>query len=191
VELLREREGGGLEGQAIDHMTADLERLERVSHRFERIGRPPQRVTLDLTTVVDRVANYFAARVPTLAHTVAIAKQYQPSAVEMQGDPVLIEWALEALVKNAVDALAGRGGTIQLDCTRLPEGAARVIIADDGPGIPRELRPRIFDAGFSPKQSGWGIGLALARRIVEEAHGGSLTLLPTDRGATFEIIFPA
>jgi len=67
----------------------------------------------------------------------------------------------------------------------------RLRVSDDGPGVAKELRRRIFDAGFSTKQRGWGIGLALARRIVEEAHGGSLTLVPSDRGATFEIIFPA
>ena len=59
---------------------------------------------------------------------------------------------------------------------------------DDGPGIPRELRHRVFEPGFSTKPSGWGIGLSLARRIVEEGHGGRLALVPTDHGATFEII---
>jgi signal transduction histidine kinase len=191
VELLRDRAGDPLTQQAVDHMVADLERLERVSHRFERIGRPPQRVDLDLTAVVDRVADYFSARLPSLAHAVTITRHYEASPLEVSGDPVLVEWAIEALVKNAVDALAGRGGTIRLSCARLPEGAARVEIADDGPGVPRELRGRIFDAGFSTKQGGWGIGLALARRIVEDAHRGTLALLPADRGATFEIIFPA
>ena len=103
---------------------------------------------------------------------------------------MLLEWALEVLVKNAVDALAGRGGTI----TRRRDAAARgrraSRVADDGPGIPRELRARIFEPGFSTKTSGWGIGLSLARRIVEENHGGTLQLAPTDRGATFEIILP-
>ncbi|MCY7379596.1 MAG: hypothetical protein LH467_09700, partial [Gemmatimonadaceae bacterium] len=73
---------------------------------------------------------------------------------------------------------------------RRPHGGATVVVTDDGPGIPREFRGRIFDPGFSTKQSGWGIGLALARRIVEENHGGTLRLVPGDRGATFEIILP-
>ena len=108
----------------------------------------------------------------------------------MRGDAVLLEWALEALVKNAIDALAGRGGTIRLGATPRPEGGARLRVADDGPGIPRELRGRIFEPGFSTKTSGWGIGLSLARRIVEENHGGTLQLAAADRGATFEIILP-
>jgi signal transduction histidine kinase len=109
----------------------------------------------------------------------------------MHGDPVLIEWAVEAIIKNSIDALAGRGGTITLSAQRLPEGATRVRLSDDGPGVPREIRAHIFDAGFSTKEQGWGIGLALARRIVTDAHGGKLELVPTERGATFEITFPA
>jgi signal transduction histidine kinase len=190
IDLLREREGDPLAERAVTHMAADLERLERVAHRFERIGRPPRREPIDVIEIVDRVADYFTARVPSLAHRVTIERQYDARPIEMQGDPVLVEWAVEALVKNAVDALAGRGGTIHLSCARLPEGAARVRVADDGPGVPRELRRRVFEAGFSTKQRGWGIGLALAKRIVEDAHSGTLSLVPSDRGATFEIIFP-
>jgi signal transduction histidine kinase len=190
VELLREREGDPLTARAVEHMAADCERLERVAHRFERIGRPPHKQELNVATIVDRVARYFRARVPSLAHTVAIETQHEPS-LPVEGDAVLIEWAIEALVKNAVDALAGKGGTIVIEGSRLPEGDIRIRVIDDGPGVPRELRRRIFEAGFSTKRHGWGIGLGLARRIIEEAHGGSLALLPTNRGATFEIIFPA
>jgi signal transduction histidine kinase len=139
---------------------------------------------------MQRVASYFRARVPSLAHPVVINLTSE-GPLPLEGDTVLIEWAIEALVKNAVDALAGRGGCITIDGRRLPEGGVRVRVADDGPGVPRELRRRIFAAGFSTKQHGWGIGLALARRIVTEWHGGSLALVPSARGATFEIIFPA
>jgi len=63
-------------------------------------------------------------------------------------------------------------------------------VADDGPGVPRDLRRKIFSAGFSTKESGWGIGLALTRRIVEEGHGGRLLLVPSDKGAVFDIVLP-
>ena len=104
------------------------------------------------------------------------------------GDAVLLEWVIEALTKNAVDALAGRGGRIELSAEPAAEGGARVRVADDGPGVPRELRRRIFEPGYSTKERGWGIGLSLARRIVEENHGGRLALAPTDRGAAFDVI---
>jgi signal transduction histidine kinase len=191
LELLEERETDDLTHRAVQHMRGDLERLERVAHRFERIGRPPLRSKVELAGVVERVAAYFRARVPTLAHAVTIRTAIHDEPLEIQGDAVLLEWALEALVKNSIDALAGRGGVVAVEVSKLPEGAVCLRVADDGPGVPRELRRRIFDAGFSTKPQGWGIGLALTRRIVSESHGGTIALVPTDRGATFEIIFRA
>lgn len=190
IELLREQEVDQLTGKALDHMEGDLMRLERVAHRFERIGRPPRRETVDLAQIAERVANYFRARVPSLAHSVVIDTRLEEGGAPMQGDAVLLEWALESLLKNAIDALAGRGGRVQVTVEKTPE-AVRLAVADDGPGVPRELRRKVFDAGFSTKQHGWGLGLALTRRIVRESHNGTIALLPTDRGATFQIIFPA
>jgi signal transduction histidine kinase len=187
LELLSEREEDPLATQAVQHMRGDLDRLERVAHRFERIGRPPRRDPVDVRKLVDTVGGYFRARVPTLAHAVDIAASGGDEPLMIHGDAVLLEWALEALLKNAVDALAGRGGRIYITSARVPEGV-RIRVADDGPGIPREIRARVFDAGFSTKDSGWGVGLSLARRIVEENHGGQLLLVPSPRGATFDVI---
>ncbi|HUQ79847.1 MAG TPA: ATP-binding protein [Gemmatimonadaceae bacterium] len=187
LELLGEREGDPLTGKALYHMRGDLDRLERVAHRFERIGRPPRQDPVDVRGLVEQVGGYFRARVPTLAHAVEIAASGGDEALLIHGDAVLLEWALEVLMKNAIDALAGRGGRIYVASSRVPEGV-RIRVADDGPGIPREIRARVFEAGFSTKDSGWGVGLALARRIVEENHGGRLMLVPSPRGATFDII---
>jgi signal transduction histidine kinase len=117
----------------------------------------------------------------------------------VKGDAVLLEWAIEVLAKNAIDALAGRGGRVRLTASHSGTEGVVIRVADDGPGVPRELRSRVFEPGFSTKQSGWGIGLSLARRIVEENHNGVLQLAPsgpgagvagggTAGGATFEII---
>ncbi|MDB4888043.1 MAG: two-component histidine kinase [Gemmatimonadetes bacterium] len=175
--------------RAVVYMRGDLERLDRVAHRFERMGRERRHDPVDVGMLADGVTSYFRARVPTLAHAVTIDLALEPDPVVVRGDRVLLEWTLEVLVKNAVDALAGRGGRITVAVHRGPEGeGAVVIVGDDGPGVPRELRRRIFEPGFSTKRRGWGIGLSLARRIVEENHGGSLKLVSGDRGATFEII---
>ena len=189
IELLMDREGDELSQRAVGHMSHDIERLERVAHRFERIGRPPQQELVDAVQVLERVTNYFGARVPTLAHAVTMELKTS-GELPLKGDAVLIEWALEAVVKNAVDALAGRGGRIVVEGSRLPEGDIRIRVTDDGPGVPRELRRRVFEPGFTTKERGWGIGLALAHRIVAEWHRGSLALVPSDRGARFEFIFP-
>jgi signal transduction histidine kinase len=188
VELLDDRADDDTSKTAVDHMRGDLDRLERVAHRFERIGRPAQRDAVDVREIVFRVATYFRARVPTIAHKVTIAATLPDEPVSVEGDAVLLEWALESLVRNAIDALAGRGGTVDLRVDLMPEGGARVVVADDGPGVPRELRKEIFKAGFTTKPRGWGIGLALTRRIISDNHGGRLTLLPSDRGAAFEIM---
>jgi signal transduction histidine kinase len=190
IELLEERGVDERTQSALDQMRTDLVRLDRVAHRFERIGREPRRDTVDVAELVDRLGNYFRQRVPTLKHAVTIDILAPDEHFTVLGDAVLLEWSLEVLVKNAVDALAGRSGRIALATAHRPEGGARITVSDDGPGIPREVRSRIFDPGFSTKKTGWGIGLSLARRIVEENHGGTLRLLPTDRGATFEIILP-
>jgi signal transduction histidine kinase len=190
IELLEETPANAdTVRNAVVHMGADLERLDRVAHRFERIGRERRHDAVDLNVLVQRVTSYFQVRVPTLAHAVVIERAGASAPVVVEGDSVLLEWALEVLVKNAVDALAGRGGRIVVDVRPMAASrGAQLLVSDDGPGIPRELRSRIFEPGYSTKQGGWGIGLSLARRIVEENHGGTLRLLSTDRGATFEII---
>lgn len=190
LELLRDESPDGDHGAVLSHMQGDLDRLERVAHRFERIGRPSRAQRVDAGDLVDHVATYFRARVPSLAHPVTLTTQRDEGDLTVEGDPVLLEWAVEALAKNAIDALAGRGGHVALSATLLPGGEVRLRVADDGPGVARELRKQVFRPGFSTKAHGWGIGLSLARRIVEDNHRGRLMLVPVDRGATFDIILP-
>jgi signal transduction histidine kinase len=187
IELVRDHASDPVLDDALKHMEGDLERLKRVSHRFERIGRPPKREPVDVGELVNQVAAYFRARVPTLAQTVVVTSE-RDGNVTVEGDAVLLEWAVEALVKNAIDALAGRGGHVHLSARALPEGQVRVRVEDDGPGVPAKIRTEIFEPGFSTKKKGWGIGLSLARRIVRDSHGGDIVLVPSDRGAVFEII---
>src|SRR5256714_2775822 len=186
IELLRETDLEATTVAAIDHMEADLERLKRVAHRFERIGRPPRQESVDLGELVDRVAVYFRARVPTLAQRVTVSSSHQGELI-VKGDAVLLEWALESLTKNAIDALAGRDGSVEISAESLPEGRVRVRVSDDGPGIPREIRHQIFGPGVSTKGKGRGSGLSLARRIVRDSHGGELSLVPSERGATCDL----
>ncbi|WP_396219770.1 sensor histidine kinase [Gemmatimonas sp.] len=188
LELLRDMVTTASATRAVDAMEQDLQRLERVSHRFERIGRPPRDEQVDCAALVDRLAAYFAARAPTLARTVRIRSEHPDGPLMTRGDKVLLEWVMEVLIKNAIDALAGRDGEVVVSAVPLPEGGVRIRVQDDGPGVPRKLRQRIFDAGFTTKDRGWGIGLSLARRIVQENHEGKLLLADTDRGAAFDVI---
>lgn len=189
IELLRERDDPMI-AQALPHMESDIERLERVAHRFERIGRPPRRDSVDVVEVARHVVSYFSARVPTLAHPITIRLDANGWDLPVVGDRVLLEWAIESLVKNAIDALSGRGGSIVVAVQPVDGGGVRIRVSDNGPGVPRELRRKIFSAGFSTKESGWGIGLALTRRIVEAGHNGRLQLAPSAKGAVFDIVLP-
>jgi signal transduction histidine kinase len=188
IELLREAGSDPMTESALVHMDGDLERLKRVANRFERIGRPPRLEEVDIGELVERVASYFRLRVPTLAQRVTVNSSHDDEPLIVNGDAVLLEWAIESLTKNAIDALAGRDGRVDMSATALPEGHVRVRVSDNGPGISRELGKRIFEPGFSTKEHGWGIGLPLARRIVQESHNGELVLVPSEHGATFDII---
>ena len=169
----------------------DLVRLERISHRFELIGRDPDLEILDIREVVRDLEQYLQARLPRLASEVLLVVDVPKDMPEILGSEVLLSWALENLVKNALDALAGRGGEIQLKVREGPYGWLHLRVHDTGPGVDPELRDRIFDPGVSGKARGWGVGLTLSRRIIEVTHKGHIFLLNSEgEGATFDIRLP-
>ncbi len=172
-----------------DHLRADLDRLQRVAQRFERVGRPAKRERVALGAVGERVATYFQPRLPRHAHPITISVAAPTAGPWVLGDAVLIEWACEALVRNALDALSGRGGRIEVSVEDRGDCAVMRVL-DDGPGIPVDLRTTLFEPGVSTKAGGWGIGLALARRIVEGVHGGRLEVEPSPSGAVFVAEIP-
>jgi len=177
-------------GEIAGHLTADLERLRRVAKRFERIGRPARHDKVGVGVLAERVAAYFEPRLPKHVNRVHLLVQAPESGPTVNADPVLIEWALEALVRNSIDALSGRGGNVMVK-VEAETNKARIIVEDDGPGVPAEVRDKIFEPGVSTKSGGWGIGLALARRIVEDVHGGHLELASTEQGAKFVASIPS
>jgi signal transduction histidine kinase len=172
-----------------EHLRADLERLHRVAHRFERIGRPARRDRVPLGVLAEKAAAYFTPRLPRHENPVTIQVLAPTSGPVVAGDPVLLEWALEALVRNSVDALSGRGGTISVS-VREDGPMAELVVSDDGPGVLPELRATLFEPGVTSKTGGWGIGLALAKRIIEDVHRGRLELKASGPGATFVATLP-
>lgn len=181
--------GGEAPATAAKHLRADMDRLQRVAQRFERIGRPARRERVALGALVERVAQYFRPRLPRHAHQVSIVVDAPESGPIVEGDAVLLEWAIEALIGNAIDALSGRDGTITVAVTADGTGAT-LRVRDDGPGVDPAIRARVFEPGVTTKQGGWGIGLALARRIVEDVHSGRLTLGTPPVGAELVMRLP-
>src|SRR3989441_4927954 len=189
IAYLREHPGT-TGGELAEHLQADTERLERVAKRFERIGRPVRQEAVGLGAVAERVVSYFRPRLPTLASPVRLELVATGPGPTALGDPVLIEWAVEALVKNAIDALSGRGGRIE-GRGEAQDDIARVRVRDDGPGVPAAMRTQLFEPGVSTKPRGWGVGLALARRTVEQQpHGRIQYHAAATGGSEFVLEFP-
>jgi signal transduction histidine kinase len=185
-----ERPGSVPETEVAEAIEEDLDRLERISHRFELIGREPELEPLSLRQVVHDLERYLAARLPRLGRGVELVVDMPEGLPPVKGNEVLLVWALENVVKNALDALAGRGGKITLYAREVGGGVVSLRIRDTGPGVDPEIRDRIFDPGVSTKSGGWGVGLALSRRIVEGVHGGRIELLGDMQGTTFQIRLP-
>lgn len=169
----------------------DLVRLERVSRRFELIGRDPALRRVSLKHVVDELRSYMEVRLPRLGPGVALHVDVPDDLPDVQGHEVLLTWALENVVKNALDAMAGTGGSITISA-RVPDSRWVLLrIRDTGPGVPFEIRDRLFDPGVTTKSGGWGVGLTLTRRIIEVVHRGRIELLDRgERGVTFQARLP-
>lgn len=188
IDALRDRPEAETR-EIAEHIAADYRRLDRVSRRFERIGQPPREEQVDVGALAVAAVAYFRPRLPKLANQVTMDVRLDSRAPVVQGDALLLEWALEALVKNAVDALKGRIGTILLTVSDEPEWVV-LAIEDDGPGVPQPLAGDVFEPGVTTKTGGWGLGLALTRRIVEDSFRGIVTLEPTPAGAKFAVRLP-
>ncbi len=188
----RERPASLADSDVARAIEEDLERLERISHRFELIGRDPDLKSLPLQKVVRDLERYLAARLPRLGKGVELVVDVPDTLPHVKANEVLLVWALENVVKNALDALAGRGGRISI-YARAIGGRHREVslrIRDTGPGVDPEIRDRIFEPGVTTKSGGWGVGLALSRRIVEGVHQGRIELLDGTGGATFQVRLP-
>jgi signal transduction histidine kinase len=188
---------------ATDHigrvMQADVERLERVSRRFELIGKPPALERVAAAGVVNELVSYFGPRLPHLGKGITLRARVEPDLPSIRANQVLLVWALENIIKNAIDALAGRGGRISFMALRggkppvagSGSDSLHLVIADNGPGIAPAVRDRIFEPGVTTKAGGWGVGLSLSLRIVEELHHGRITLHHRPRGGTvFDVALP-
>ena len=169
---------------------ADLDRLERVSRRFEFIGQPPSLAAVRPDAVMRELEQYLRPRLPRAGTGVELRVRSSRTLPDINANRVLLVWALENLVKNALDALAGKGGRIRLAAFPHDDGVG-FLVADDGEGVDPAVRDRLFEPGVTTKPGGWGVGLSLARRIVEEVHGGKIRASAgPSGGARFEVVIP-
>jgi signal transduction histidine kinase len=187
---LSERPAGLKAREVASAIEEDVERLEGISRRFELIGREPELESTSLQKVVRELEHYLAARLPRLGRGVDLTIDLPDDLPPVLGNRVLLIWALENVVKNALDALAGRGGRISIYGRDVGTGWVSLRIRDTGPGVDPEIRDRIFQPGVTSKSAGWGVGLALSKRIVQGVHKGHIELLEGTGGTTFQIRLP-
>lgn len=184
VEMLEEQQPAN---EVVHELGKDVNRLKLVSDRFSKIGSTPQLEPVMLVPLVQEMVTYMKRRAP---ERVKFEVQAPESIAATPASPTLIHWVLENLLKNALDALDGSGF---VKVTLVDEGKEIWIdVADNGKGISASHVQRVFDPGFTTKKRGWGLGLSLSKRIVEQYHKGQLFVKHSapGEGTTFRMVLP-
>ena len=182
VEILKEAYP---DDALIPEMDKDVKRLQRIAERFSKIGSLPEPQEESMNALLDRVIEYMDKRT---SQKVAIKGHYPGHDVIVAMNASLFEWVIENLCKNAVDAMEGGSGRI--DLWLLEEDELVVVeVADTGKGIKKNSLKAVFRPGYTTKKRGWGLGLSLAKRIVEEYHRGRIFVKASEpgKGTTFRV----
>lgn len=184
MELLEE---SGVSPETVAEMNKDVKRLSTIASRFSKIGSRPTMEPYNINDIVGHAADYMASRI---SRRISLTVKPWPEHLIVTLSPPLTEWVMENLIKNAVDAMEGSGS---ITITIRPEKSKAIIeISDTGKGIARKNQKAIFNPGFTTKSRGWGLGLTLTKRIIEEYHGGLIYVKKSEIGVgtTFAIELP-
>lgn len=166
------------DSETLNKMNKDVERLKTISERFSKIGAIPEKKLYKLSSIVDEIVEYMRIRIPA---TIEIIVQKEDGEIPINLNKELIQWVLENMIKNSIDSIEKKG-KIKLE---INWGSKLILkISDTGSGIEKEIQSKVFDAGVSTKTRGWGIGLSLAKRIIEKYHKGKIKLLNSSKNGT-------
>ena len=173
--------------EVTDEIEKDVNRLETITARFSSIGSVPTLKEEDVAAVVFEFTNYLKRRISTKVKMTVESELPADETVKI--NRLLFEWVIENICKNAVDAMGGIG-ELRLKLFNLPNDELGIDITDTGKGISKANLRNVFSPGFSTKKRGWGLGLTLAKRIVEEYHNGRLFVKSSEvgKGTTFRIV---
>lgn len=177
----------GVDPDTVAEMNKDVNRLSTIASRFSKIGSAPRMEPADLNVITSEASGYMATRISS---KISLRCNTAAGTLPVMACAPLLAWVIENLVKNAVDAMDGNGNiTVETKSTLT---GASIEISDTGKGISRKNFDTIFRPGYTTKKRGWGLGLTLARRIIEEYHGGRIYVARSAPGAgtTFRIDFP-
>lgn len=192
LELLKIDPDQEMVTQAVTEIGADVKRLTTVAARFSRIGSRPKLQPIDVSNVIEEVLAYFRARVPREQRRIELSGTFD-DLKSIDGNHELLNWAFENLIKNAIAAIDRPDGYIRVTGSMTKDFTAVVLdFIDNGKGIPAADQKRIMKPGFTTKKRGWGLGLSLVKRIIEDYHGGRVMLLESRPGAgtTIRVVLP-
>lgn len=177
--------------QELQSMRNDVERLRLIASRFGKVGSSISHKKVDLHKIIDETVNNFQRLVPQVSNKITLHYNSNIQDKKYKLDPDLIKWTLENTIKNSIDSMKNRSGKIIISALEHNKDVY-IRIKDEGAGMSRSMFKKIFQPGVTNKQRGWGLGLSLARRIVEEYHKGRIHVLESEinKGTTFEIILP-
>ena len=175
----------------LPEMESDIERLQQVNRRFSKMGSKPEMEFFDLSKRIESVLSYLNRRIPTLGKKVDLVNDIDPD-IKIMANGTLISWTIENLIRNSIDSISGEAGLIRLSMSQ-DQNNVKIRISDNGCGVPKKDWKNIFRPGFSTKKSGWGLGLSLCQRIINEVHKGDIYVLESNinTGTVFEINIPS
>lgn len=182
ITLLKEKEKKSL---PISEIEKDVERLNLITDRFSKVGSKPDLKSLNITLSIQETLSYLIKR---SSKQVIFEIDVPKKNIVIPFNPQLLSWTLENLIKNGIDAMKGKGKLrVQLNEKR---SHVEILISDTGSGIKKELLSKIFKPGFTTKTRGWGLGLSLAKRIIEDFHLGKIVIFKTvlGKGTCFQIL---
>lgn len=170
----------------LEDMQTDVQRLERITERFSKIGSQPALVNTSICPIIAQTVSYLQRRISS---RITITSHIHQD-VELPLSAPLFEWVLEVLCKNSADAMSG-AGSIEIS-GQIKDDKYIIDVADTGKGIARKNFSSVFKAGYTTKQRGWGLGLSLSKRIIEEYHHGRIYVFQSivGKGTTFRIELP-
>jgi len=186
IELLKEKKTDSGTKEILDDVQKDIDRLELVADRFSKIGSPPEMKEEALKPLLEKCIDYMRKRT---SESVKIELRCEV-APKVKLSPPLFEWVLENLLKNALDAMSGKGIIILM----VSEDKEKILldIKDSGKGILKSEFNTVFQPGYTTKKRGWGLGLTLSKRIIEQYHGGKIFVKESSQnsGTTFRLTLP-
>lgn len=179
--------------ETVSEMVKDIDRLNMIANRFSKIGSVPQLKNENVNEIIRLAESYFSKRLPNLGRKIKIIGNFRKKNYILKLNAELFTWVLENLIKNAAESIELEDGLIEINL-EINQHLDKLLISvkDNGKGMTAKVKKRVFEPGYTTKKRGWGLGLSLCKRIIDQYHNGKITVLHSQvgYGTTFLIELP-